>query len=401
VRPQEGAAFPRIAGYEVIGQLAAGAMGAVYRARDLSTEAEVALTLVGPAPEGPSAPPEARLRHPGIVPVHDAGVSEGLGYVVRPLPARSLANVLHGKPMSPGAASLVIHQVAEAVAYAHAAGVVHGDLRPEAIELAEGEPVRVTGFRGTALPRPADPGLTPSGAVLGAPDYLAPEQASGERGPGPAADVYALGAILYECLTGRPPFKSSSLLEGLVRAQTERPVPPRSLNPAVPPELEMICLKCLEKDPSRRYRTCQELADDLARALGGRAVLAGPAAPAAPLQASYSKTLLGDSAPPIKYNCPRCRTPLEASASEAGTKKNCPNCSQRLQVPAPTKLEPVAPPANLNKTMLAASAPAEMPVPQWSGPPPRRRSKLSSAWVLAGGLLAALALGYLVWWWLH
>jgi hypothetical protein len=202
----------------------------------------------------------------------------------------SLAERVNGTPLPPRDAAMLLLPLAEAVAHAHARGIVHRDLKPANILL---EPL--TGLDATppstklanARPRIADFGLakrqddsgrTRSGAILGTPSYMAPEQAAGRtREVGPPADVYALGAILYECLTGRPPFKADTVLNTLEHVVSVDPVAPGKLQPGIPADLETICLKCLEKEPKRRYPSAQALAEDLGRFCDGRPILARPA----------------------------------------------------------------------------------------------------------------------------
>ena len=202
-------------------------------------------------------------------------------------------------PLPPRVAAGLVATVAAAVHYAHTQGVVHRDLKPANVllSLVPG-PLSFAGspsdpaLQGTknqgqeTLPKIADfglarlltdePGTTVSGAVLGTPSYMAPEQAVGAKVAGPSADVYALGAILYECLTHRPPFRAASIVETLDQVRTAEPVSPARLQPAVPRDLNTVCLKCLEKDPTKRYPTADELAADLRRYLAGEPVRARP-----------------------------------------------------------------------------------------------------------------------------
>ena len=166
--------------------------------------------------------------------------------------------------------------MAEAIAYAHRRGVIHRDLKPANILLdADGNP-RVTDF-GLAKRVQADSGLTGSGQVMGTPSYMPPEQAGGRRGEvGPAADVYALGATLYCMITGRPPFQAATAMDTVLQVLSEEPVPPRRLNATIPRDLETICLKCLEKEPGKRYGGAEMLGEDLRRFLAGEPILARP-----------------------------------------------------------------------------------------------------------------------------
>jgi serine/threonine protein kinase len=214
----------------------------------------------------------------------------------------SLAQVLADGPLPPREAAQVVQQVAEAIAYAHSRGVIHRDLKPANVLLARHDD-RGTGGSKSAIkisstpehpdraglfePKVTDFGLakraegatelTGTGQILGTPSYMPPEQASGKtKEIGPAADVYSLGAILYGALTGHPPFQAADPLDTLMQVIRNEPLPPRQLNPQVPKDLETICLKCLQKEPHKRYGTAQELADDLARFLEGRPVAARP-----------------------------------------------------------------------------------------------------------------------------
>jgi hypothetical protein len=295
------AVLPQVPGYEVLGVLGRGAMGVVYRARHLSLKRLVALKMIlggGQAGERErarfksEAEAVARLAHPNIVQVYEVGEwqAEALG---PPLPycalelveGGTLARKLNGQPLPPREAARLIQTLAQAVHLAHSRNVVHRDLKPANILLAFdpadvehaglGTP-KVTDF-GLARQLDADSGQTQSGAIMGTPTYMAPEQASGQAHlAGPAADVYALGAILYECLTGRPPFKGTSVLDVLEQVRSREPVPPARFQSKVPVDLETVCLKCLRKEPEKRYASATELADELGRFLRGEPVLARP-----------------------------------------------------------------------------------------------------------------------------
>jgi serine/threonine protein kinase len=223
------------------------------------------------------------LQHPNIVGVYEVGFEGDVPFFSMELvEGGSLHAKLAGQPQPPGQAALV-ETLARAVDYAHLHGVVHRDLKPGNVLLTADNVPKVADFGLVRLEQetPADAsgeantqqrapagrnGLTVSGAIVGTPSYMAPEQAQGKnREVGPPADVYALGAVLYECLTGRPPFRSDSPLDTLVQVLTEEPVPPTRLNPKVPRDLETICLMCLYKHPARRYPCAADLADDLGR----------------------------------------------------------------------------------------------------------------------------------------
>jgi hypothetical protein len=269
-------------GYEIVEELGRGAMGVVYRARQVSLKRDVALKMIlagGHAGEQErqrfmaEAEVIASVQHPGIVQVFDFGTSDGLPYLVLEFcPGSTLAARLAGKPLPPTAAARLIAQIADAVQAAHERGVVHRDLKPGNVLLtADGSP-KVADF-GLAR-RGEGSGMTLSGAVMGTPAYMAPEQARGLKAVGPAADVYALGVMLYEALTGRVPFKGETAQDTLMRTLTDAPPPPRSHNAAVPAALEAVCLKCLEKDPAKRYASAKELAEELRNFLAGRPVVA-------------------------------------------------------------------------------------------------------------------------------
>ena len=220
----------------------------------------------------------ANLDHPGIVPIFEVGQHEGQHYFSMGfVEGQSLSQRLAEGPIPPREAAALMVKVAAAIEYAHRHGVIHRDLKPANILLdKEGNP-RVTDF-GLAKKVQGDSGLTGSGQIMGTPSYMPPEQAGGNRSDvGPAADVYSLGATLYALVTGRPPFQAATAMDTVLQVIGEEPVPPRLLNPSLPGDLETICLKCLEKDPSRRYATAQALVDDLGRWLGGEPILARPA----------------------------------------------------------------------------------------------------------------------------
>jgi tetratricopeptide (TPR) repeat protein len=291
--------IPEVPGYEIEEELGHGGMGIVYRARQDRADRRVALKvlLVG----GHADPEErerfrteaqaiARLQHPHIVQIFEVGEHQGLPFFSLELcPHGSLADYLAGTPLEPGEAASLVRDLAGAMAAAHRERVVHRDLKPANVLLApragtvleEGErpPVsslaaKITDF---GLAKKLDEATrTQAGAILGTPSYMAPEQAKGDREVGPAADVYALGAILYECLTGRPPFKAATTWETLAQVRNQEPAPPRQLNSVVPRDLQTICLKCLQKDPRDRYASARELEEDLRRFLKGEAIQARP-----------------------------------------------------------------------------------------------------------------------------
>jgi len=221
----------------------------------------------------------ANLDHPGIVPIYEIGEHEGqyffsMGFVE----GTSLAAKLADGPIQPDEATTLTMQVANAVQFAHDKGVIHRDLKPANVLLdSQGQP-KVTDF-GLAKKLQADSGLTHTGQVMGAPSYMPPEQAEAKN-IGPAADVYALGAILYCLLTGRPPFQAATPMDTLLQVVGQEPVSLRQLNATVPRDLETICLKCLEKDPRRRHGSALALAEELNRFLSGEPIEARPIGPA-------------------------------------------------------------------------------------------------------------------------
>jgi serine/threonine-protein kinase len=285
-RPDKAASDHRaIPGYEVIDLLGRGGMAVVYKARHRDLQRTVALKMIlAGAHAGPEevarfrieAEAVAQLQHPHIVQIYEVGQHDGCPYCAFEFVAGgTLADRLKGVPLAAEAAAQLVAQLARAIHYAHEHGIVHRDLKPGNVLLtADGQP-KVTDF-GLAKKLGSDLGHTRTGAVLGTPGYMAPEQAQGKRDVGPPADVYGLGAILYELLTGNAPFTADTPLDTVLRVLSEEPTPPRRLNPNVPRDLETICLKCLEKDPRRRYVSAQALADDLFAFVRGDPIAARP-----------------------------------------------------------------------------------------------------------------------------
>lgn len=284
--PSEPDRLPLVPGYEVQAVLGRGGMGVVYRARHLRLNRPVALKMLL---AGAYARPDERerflreaeavagLRHADVVQVYDVGDQDGRPYFTMEfMDGGSLARRLAGSPLSAPEAATLVAILANAVQAAHAGGVIHRDLKPANVLLtADGRP-KVGDF-GLARRLEGDAGLTRSGGTIGTPSYMAPEQARGDTdGVGPTADVYALGAILYEVLTGRPPFRAATAAETLRQVLTDDPAPPSRLNRSVPRDLETVCLKCLHKEPARRYPTAAALADDLGRFRRGEPVTARP-----------------------------------------------------------------------------------------------------------------------------
>jgi WD40 repeat protein len=300
-------------GYELLGELGRGGMGVVYKARQVGLNRLVALKMVL---AGSHAGPEelarfrteaeavAALQHPNIVQIYEVGESDGLPFFSLELvEGGSLADRLTGTPWAARPAAELVATLARTMHYAHSCGIVHRDLKPANVLLA---PIQIADCRlqieemtadgssqsailnlQSAIPKVTDFGIaklinsaagrTRTGDVMGTPSYMAPEQASGRtREIGPAADVYALGAILCELLTGRPPFRAESAMETLFQVIAKEPVPLSQLVPRLPRDLETICLKCLEKEPTRRYESAAALADDLQRFLEGKPILARP-----------------------------------------------------------------------------------------------------------------------------
>ena len=284
--PPKDMALPQVPGYEVESVLGRGGMGVVYKARHLRLNRVVALKMLL---SGASAAPHelarfqreaeavAGLRHANIVQVYDVTDHEGRPYFTMELvEGGSLAQRLAGMPQPARQAAALAATLAEAVQVAHKGGIVHRDLKPGNVLLtADGTP-KIADF-GIARRLEGTLGPTQTGAPLGTPSYMSPEQAGGKaRAIGPATDVYALGAILYELLTGRPPYRGETAAETALQVLYQEPAPPSQLNAKVPRDLETICLKCLHKEPARRYASAAALADDRRRFGEGRPILARP-----------------------------------------------------------------------------------------------------------------------------
>ena len=275
--------LPEVDGYEILAELGHGGMGVVYKAHQQRLSRFVALKMIR---AGSLAKPEdlarfrieaeavAKQRHPNIIQIFDIGEVGGLPFVaLELLEGGSLDAFLAGTPQPGEASAKLLATLARAIHAAHQAGIIHRDLKPSNVMFgADGTP-KITDF-GLAK-RLEEEGYTETGQVLGSPSYIPPEQAQGRaKEVGPAADVYALGAILYEMLTGRPPFKGKTPVETVMQVLNEDPVPPSHLQSQVPRDLETICLKCLAKEPHKRYPSALALADDLDRYLADRPIQA-------------------------------------------------------------------------------------------------------------------------------
>jgi serine/threonine-protein kinase len=275
-----------VAGYEILGVLGRGAMGVVYKARQPGLNRLVALKMILAGDHASErdlarfrseAEAVAHLQHPNIVQIYEVGDDAGRPFFsLEFVDGYSLSNKIDSTPQPPREAARMVQLLAIAMSAAHQRGIVHRDLKPTNVLMtADGTP-KITDF-GLAKRLEEDSGQTRSGMVIGTPSYMAPEQAEGRTHDiGPISDVYSLGATLYEMLTGRAPFKGGSVLDTLQMVRTQEPVAPVEFSPSVPRDLETICLKCLQKDPARRYASAAALADDLGRFLHGRPILARP-----------------------------------------------------------------------------------------------------------------------------
>ena len=272
--------------YELLEELGRGGMGIVYKARQKSLNRIVAIKTIITGRlateedvrrfrrEAQSA---AKLRHPSIVTVHQVGEHNGQQFFsMECIDGNSLADVIHDRPLPPVQAAQYLKPLAEAIHYAHNQGVLHRDLKPSNVLLDSSGQPRITDF-GLAKRMEDQSDLTVSGAVVGTPSYMSPEQAEARRGEvNERTDIYSLGAILYEGLTGTPPFRGRTPAETLLQVLKSEPVPPRLVNPKVPADLETICLRCLEKEPRKRYGSAEELSQDLQRFLDGEPIQAEP-----------------------------------------------------------------------------------------------------------------------------
>jgi serine/threonine-protein kinase len=275
-----------IAGYEVLGKLGRGGMGVVYQARQIKADRIVALKLMLHAEHADGAARArfdmeaqavARLQHPNIVQVFEVGEANGVPFFsLEYVAGGTLADAIKQNLLPSRAVADLLATLAHAMAYGHRSNVIHRDLKPSNILLTPDGAPKIADF-GLARKTENESHLTQAGMVVGTPSYMAPEQASGNPDTiGPAADVYSLGAILYELLTGRAPFVGQTMLEVLEQVRSSEPMPPSALQPRVPRDLETICLKCLQKDPVRRYESADALADDLDRYRRGEPIKARP-----------------------------------------------------------------------------------------------------------------------------
>ncbi len=278
--------MPRVPGYQLLGELGRGGMGVVYKARQTKLNRLVALKMVLAGAHASSdqlarflieAQAVAHLKHPNIVQIFEVNDHHGLPYFsLEFVDGGSLQGTIGGKPQPVRFAAKIVHTLTAAIADAHAEGIIHRDLKPANVLMSKkGEP-KITDF-GLAKRLEGDSQQTRDGAIMGTPSYMAPEQAWGKTQEiGPSADQHALGAILYEMLTGRPPYQGATALETLELVRHQEPVPPSRLQPKVPKDLETICLKALEKEPAKRYDDCYKMAEDLQRYLADQPILARP-----------------------------------------------------------------------------------------------------------------------------
>jgi eukaryotic-like serine/threonine-protein kinase len=295
---------PTIHGFEICEELGRGGMGVVFKARQVASQRWVALkvmrdgALAGPQERARfriEAEAAARMSHPNIVEIYEVDEYQGRPYFAMELvEGGSLDQRFNGRPQPARLAAQWVSALALAVEHAHAQKIVHRDLKPANVLLSPAvDPSSKSPVAAAAgwIPKIADFGLakrldressawTQAGAIVGTASYMAPEQAAGRTSEiGPAVDIYALGAILYELLSGRPPFQADSWSQFIQQVLCDEPAPPTRLEPSVPPELETVCLKCLEKDPQQRYAAARELADDLSRFLAGEPIAATPLGP--------------------------------------------------------------------------------------------------------------------------
>ncbi|MEM7453506.1 MAG: serine/threonine-protein kinase [Planctomycetota bacterium] len=268
--------------YELLAKIAHGGMGVVFRARHKALNRIVAIKMILSGELAGKAEVErfrveaeaaGKLDHRGIVPVYDIGFVDGQHYFsMAYVSGESLSEKISNNRPGPREAASLVAKISDAIQFAHDHGIVHRDLKPGNVLIDENGEPRVTDF-GLAKRIEADSNLTLTGIILGTPGYMPPEQASGKEIDA-SADVYSLGAILYAMLTGKPPFESVSPMETLLQVIREEPVPPRTIDRQIPTDLEIICLKCLEKESAARYYSASELSHDLRRYLSGHPISA-------------------------------------------------------------------------------------------------------------------------------
>jgi tetratricopeptide (TPR) repeat protein len=286
IDPATGRAFPALPGYQILSELGRGGMGVVYKARQTALNRLVAIKMVlagghaGPeqlARFHTEAQAVAALQHANIVQIYEVGECDGLPYfTLEFVDGGPLDKALAGKPQVAKDAAKLLETLSRAMHFAHEQGIVHRDLKPANVLLsADGVP-KITDF-GLAKKLESDSSQTKSGTLMGTPSYMAPEQARGEfKELGPPADVHALGAMLYEMLTGRPPFLGATPVDTIMQVIKDEPVPPSQLIPKLHRDIETICLKCLQKESLKRYADCEALAEDLRRFVVGEPILARP-----------------------------------------------------------------------------------------------------------------------------
>lgn len=287
INPEAGVRVRYFGDYELLEEIARGGMGLVYKARQVSLNRPVALKMILAgqfASEAElkrfrtEAEAAANLQHPNIVAIHEIGEHNGQHYFSMDyVEGKNLAELTAGQPMQPLRAAGYVKTIAEAIHFAHQRGTLHRDLKPQNVLIDAADRPRITDF-GLAKQTQRESSLTQTGVVMGSPSYMPPEQATGRHDQvGPHSDVYSLGAILYELLTGRPPFHAESAMATMMKVVEQEPDSPRTLNPDVPADLETICLKCLEKRPDLRYPSARALAEELDCFLKGEPIQARPA----------------------------------------------------------------------------------------------------------------------------
>jgi serine/threonine protein kinase len=281
------AGWPTVTGYQILGELGRGGMGVVYKARQRGLNRLVALKMVLAGAHASAqqlsrfnieAEAVARLQHPNIVQIYEVGEQEGLPFFsLEFVNGGPLDKKIAGMPQPVAEAAQMTEAMARAMHFAHEQGIAHRDLKPANILLTSDGIPKITDFGLAKRLEEIDSSQTRTGTIMGTPSYMAPEQARGEiHSVGPLSDLYTLGAILYELITGRPPFQGASAVETVMMVTSQETLPPSRLQPKTPRDLETICLKCLQKEPAKRYANCFELAEDLRRFQAGEPILARP-----------------------------------------------------------------------------------------------------------------------------